>query len=250
MAKKIMVAVALLMAVAQVYSQRNVRSEELDSMHRTVEAVDQANEALYVALSDMGYRLDVKYRDDGSVSSVFKRGGYYAGIKGSFDITYISKVYPAFDASITFGHSNMNCDVRFNIGVAMRQYGALTDTTGIYFAPKLSVEALGYVANWGAFEENHFLIGGELGFVCDKMYNTDNKTYMFSVTAGRPYAGVLLEYQRSFFESRSSLAVTAFCRIDSDFGMNTHKLGMSAGVSLAYRFNFKGYLFKENRDDR
>jgi len=233
----VMAAIVITPAVYAQDIETEVETEETDTIVWSQEGFESAHSAIDAMNDVAGMRYDVEYFSDGSIEGVYRRGGLYLSPRVGFEYNYLftSKTnYPSFVGEIGLGYRTKRVDARVYAGIATCRYGNLSDKNLKYLSPRVSVEVLGEVAHDRKFEENLFKIGGAINYKLRRTYIED-EACQFSFTGSYPGIALILEYERQFFGSRSSLAITATVGTDCEIGNGTKAWGIAGNVSVAYR---------------
>lgn len=235
--KKFFVAAAIF-ACPAIYAQ-NASSEEdaPETIVWTQEGFESAHSAMNAMSDNFGLRYDIEYYEDGSIETVLLRGGLYLSPRVGFEYSYMPKSgtsYPALFGDLGIGYRTKRLDARAYFGIATCRYGNYSDKKLKYLAPRMSVEVLYEVARDHRYEENLFKIGGEVNYRLRRTY-VEDETCMFNFTGSYPGVALLLEYERQFWGSRSSITLGARIGTDSEIGNGVKAWGVSGGVYLSYR---------------
>jgi hypothetical protein len=245
MVKKIFLAtIVAISSILNVYSQEYYFDDEdqaPDTISWTQDGFQSAHSAMNAMGDRFGLRYDVSYLDDGTIEGVTTRGGLYLSPRVGFEYSYVfgSKTnYPALVGELGIGYRTKRLDARFFAGVASARYGKFSDKEGKYISPRLSVEVLYEVCHDHAYEENSFKIGAELNYHLRRAYAID-KDYKFSFVGSYPGVAAILEYERQFWGSRSSLTVGLKVGTEYEPGNGKQAWGVCGGVYVAYRIGLQ-----------
>ena len=241
--KKFLIAVAIF-ACPTVYAQET-SSVANDDNSKVVTYDEDGFKDLHSTMDAMlnqnGLRWDVIGYSNGSPIAASMRGGLYLSPRVGLEYTYLPKPgtqYPAVSAELGLGYRTKRIDARAYIGIATCRYGELSDKKARYLAPRASVEVLYEVAYDHNNQENFFKIGGELNYRLRRTY-IDDETCEFRFTGSYPGVALLLEYERQFMFSRSSITVGARIGTDNEIGNGTKAWGVNAGVYFSYRIGLQ-----------
>ena len=220
----------------QSYADEN-DSNESENVVWTQDGFQSAHHAMSAMNERSGLRYDVVYRQNGSIEDVSTRGGFYLSPRVGFEYNYLfgSKTnYPAIVGELGLGYRTKRLDARFYAGVASARIGNYSDKGGKYISPRLSIELLGEVAHDHQFEENLFKIGVAINYHLRRA-NVVGEGYAFDFVGSYPGAALLMEYERQFWGSRSSLTLGVYVGNDYEPGLNKQALGIAGGVYFSYR---------------
>lgn len=232
--------VAAIFACPTLYAQEvssEVETEGSDSIVWTQEGFESAHAAMDAMGDNFGLRYDIEYLEDGSIETVLLRGGLYLSPRVGFEYNYMPKSgtnYPALSAELGVGYRTKRLDARAYVGLATCRYGNLSDKKAKYLSPRMSVEVLYEVARDHQYEENLFKIGGEVNYKLRRTY-VDDEVCEFNFTGSYPGVALLLEYERQFWGSRSSITLGARFGTDCEIGNGIKAWGFAGGVYVSYR---------------
>lgn len=253
--KKFFVVLAIF-ACPAIYAQSNLSedSEEApDSIVWTQEGFESAHAAMDAVSNNFGLRYDIEYYEDGSIETVLLRGGLYLSPRVGFEYTHLPKSgtsYPAIFGELGIGYRTKRIDARAYFGLATSRYGKLSNKKATYLSPRMSVEVLYEVARDHRYEENLFKIGGEVNYRLRRTY-VENEYCMFNFIGSYPGIALLLEYERQFWGSRSSITLGARIGTDNEIGNGIKAWGVSGDVYISYRIGVqKKTVWKSDADMR